>query len=81
MLILARKYVLENFLSLNNLKIIIATGVISVASYFLVPYLNFHPLLNVLLTLLGAGIVYIGLLLLFKEKLVTSVIKVFKKEK
>lgn len=75
MLIVSRKYVINNFFSLNNLKIVLATIFVSILAYLLVPLLKLNPLVNVLITLLGAGVIYFCILLLLKENIIYSFIK------
>jgi O-antigen/teichoic acid export membrane protein len=75
MLIISRRYVLRNFFSLNNLKIFIATIIVTALAILVVPYLKLNPLVNVILTLLGAGVVYLLILLILREDLVMSFIK------
>ena len=48
---------------------------VSILAYLLVPLLKLNPLVNVLITLLGAGVIYFCILLLLKENIIYSFIK------
>lgn len=76
---LTRQYVFNNIFNLNNLKIVFATGLIGVVTYFVTPLLSItNPLTLILVMLLVCGVIYVMTLALLKEDIV---LETFKKTK
>ncbi|OQA79139.1 MAG: Polysaccharide biosynthesis protein [Tenericutes bacterium ADurb.Bin239] len=76
LLIKVKEYVVRHIFNLNNLKIIVSAGVslgiVLLIKHFLPPMAH---LATIGLSLLVGGIIYVGLLFLFKEDLVYAQIK------
>lgn len=76
-----REYVFKNIFTLNNLKIIIATILIGIFTYFVTPLLNIaNPLTLILVMILISGLIYLTILALLKEDIVADVFKRSKTE-
>ncbi len=76
---LTRRYVFNNIFNFNNLKIVFATGLIGVFTYFVTPLLSItNPLTLILVMLLVCGVIYVITLALLKEDIV---LETFKKTK
>ena len=81
LLIITRKYATKAVFNLNNLKILVASILVAVASYFLDHYLPYEGFVDLILILCIDAFLYLGLLILLQEKLVTSFIRKDRKEK
>lgn len=74
-----RKYVFKNIFNLNNLKIVFATALIAVFTYFVTPLLNVtNPLSLIFIMILVSGVIYVITLMLLKEDIV---LETFRKTK
>ena len=92
LLVNTKEYSFAPVFNLNNLKIVLAGGAVFLFCFFLCPLITkalpfyqtepvFAELLGLILTTLGAAIVYCGALLLSKEKLVSSFLPSRKRER
>ena len=71
LIFLTRKHVYKNIFNNNNLKIVIATAIIGVLTYFMAPRLNIgDPLMLIISAILIAGSIYIIILAILKEDIV-----------
>ncbi|HKM02577.1 MAG TPA: polysaccharide biosynthesis C-terminal domain-containing protein [Bacilli bacterium] len=71
LIFLTRKHVYKNIFNNNNLKIVIATAIIGVITYFMAPRLNIgDPLMLIISAILIAGSIYIIILAILKEDIV-----------
>ncbi len=77
---ITKKYSIKAIFNLNNCKILFAAILVAIASYFLNIYLPFNNLfLKIIVTLLIDALLYIGVLLILGENLVSSFTKSSKK--
>ncbi len=71
LIIVARKYVFKNIFNLNNLKIVFATILIGVFTFFVTPLLPIaQPLTLIAVMIAVAGVIYVITLALLKEDII-----------
>lgn len=72
LLIITRKYTWKSLYNLNSLKIIAVGAVLVIVNIFLLPILKMSPLLKIITAIGISGVIYLGLLLLLKEELLSA---------
>lgn len=80
LIVITRSYVLKNILSFNNLKILIATLLIAVFTYFVTPFVNIaNPLFLIGTMILISGVIYVVTLFILKEDIILEFLHKTKK--
>lgn len=77
LLCLTRKYSFKAIFNINNLKLLIASALVAFLSYYLNDNLVFisQPILKIIVIILIDALIYIGVLLMMGENLVSSFLK------
>lgn len=79
LLIVTRKITAPAIFNLNSLKIVLASIAISLIAYFIIPLLKMDALLKVIVVGVISGAVYVTILLLSKENIITNLLMVKKR--
>ncbi|MGI6713709.1 MAG: oligosaccharide flippase family protein [Bacilli bacterium] len=81
LLFITRQHTWKALCNLNSLKIVGVGFVLVIVNIFLLPLIKTSPLIKIALAILISGIIYVGLLLLLKEELITVFFQIKKRPK
>ncbi|MDD2398042.1 MAG: oligosaccharide flippase family protein [Bacilli bacterium] len=75
LLVLTKSYTFHALINWNSAKIVLTGGVLVLINILVLPLINLTPLLKIIVAILISGAIYISLLLLLKEDLVSSFVR------